>query len=212
MGKAIEKAQEAATVEKAYSRRDDGIQAATLEDLEGMDMAVFADQEEPEGSSGWRIADDGCAEWAVCKIAEERAELARIKELAEAQIARIEDKVAAAERRCENGTRFFTNKLAEYFETVPHKKTKTKESYRLLSGTLAKKLGGRSMKQDDAKLLEYLKASGNEDMIKTTESPKWGEFKKRLEIMGGQVIDTATGEIVEGVAIVEKPDTFAVEL
>lgn len=105
--------------------------------------------------------------------------------VAVAQIQRIEEKVAAAERRCENGTRFLTGKLAEYFETVPHKKTKTKESYRLLSGSLTKKLGGTQMKQDDEKLLEYLKASGNEDMIKVTEKPAWGEFKKRLVIMGG---------------------------
>lgn len=186
--------------------------AATLEELEGMDMTIFYQEDEKAERPAWRIADDGCADWAVRKIADERAELARLKELADAQIQRIEEKVAAAERRCENGTRFLTNKLAEYFEMVPHKKTKTKESYRLLSGTLAKKLGGVSMKQDDAKLLEYLKASGNEDMIKVTEKPAWGEFKKRLAIMGGQVVDQETGEIVEGVAIIENPDTFSVDI
>lgn len=186
--------------------------AATLDELEGMDMAAFAYQEQPEGPREWRIADDSCADWAVCKIAEERAELERIKALAEEQIARIEEKVAAAEKRCENGTRFLTAKLAEYFETVPHKKTKTKHSYRLLSGTLAKKIGGVTMKQNDEKLLEFLKASGNDDMIQTTEKPKWGEFKKRLEIMGGQIVDSTTGEIVEGVELVEKPDTFTVEV
>lgn len=68
------------------------------------------------------------------------------------------------------------------------------------------------MKQNDEKLLEFLKASGNDDMIQTTEKPKWGEFKKRLEIMGGQIVDSTTGEIVEGVELVEKPDTFTVEV
>ena len=68
------------------------------------------------------------------------------------------------------------------------------------------------MKQDDEKLLEYLKASGNTDMIKTTEAPKWGEFKKRLEIIGGSVVDGTTGEIVEGVEVVQKPDTFTVDV
>lgn len=102
--------------------------------------------------------------------------------------------------------------LAEYFETVPHKTTKTKHSYRLLSGTLVKKLGGSTMKQDDDTLLAYLKASGNEDMIQNTEKPKWGEFKKRLEIVGGQIVDKTTGELVEGVQIIEKPDTFTVDV
>lgn len=187
--------------------------AVTLDELEGMDMNAF-DQEETEGAPrpAWRITDDGCADWAVRKIAEEKAELDRIKALAESQIAKIEEKVAAAERRYENGTRFFTGKLAEYFETVPHKTTKTKHSYRLLSGTLAKKLGGVSMKQDDEKLLAFLKSSGNDDMIQTTEKPKWGEFKKGLEIIGGSVIMKETGEIVEGVEVIEKPDTFTVEV
>lgn len=186
--------------------------AATIEDLEAMNMEVFAGEDVPDGSGGWKIADDGCADWAVNKIAEERAELARMEELAEAQIARIEEKLAAARKRCENGTRFLTGKLAEYFATVPHKKTKTQETYRLLSGTLKMKLGGVSMKQDDAKLLEFLKASGQSEYIKVTESPKWGDFKKRLVIQGADVVDAETGELVEGVQLIEKPDTFTVDI
>ena len=185
--------------------------AVTVDDLEGMDVETLAAEEQQE-CEGWKLADDAAADWAIRKIAAERAELTRIKELADAEIARIKEKVAAAERRYENNTSYLTHKLAEYFEKVPHKKTKTKHSYRLLSGTLTKKIGGVAMKQDDAKLVEYLKASGNEDMIKIEEKPKWGEFKKRLEIMGGQVVDTETGEIVEGVTIEQKPDTFSVDL
>lgn len=207
---AIEEQTESAEAQAAPEPEQ--LPAATLDELEGMDMEAFASQEQPEGPREWRIADDGAADWAVRKIAEERAELARIRELADEQIARIEEKLAAAERRCENGTRFLTAKLAEYFETVPHKTTKTKHSYRLLSGTLTKKLGGTTMKQNDEKLLEFLKASGNDDMIQTTEKPKWGEFKKRLEIMGGQIVDTLTGELVEGVELIEKPDTFSVDI
>ena len=186
--------------------------AVTIDELEGMNMEAFTQQEEPEGAKEWRITDDTAADWAVQKIAEERAELARIKALADDQIARIMEKVEAAERRYENGTNFLTSKLFQYFETVPHKETKTKHSYRLLSGTLAKKIGGPTMKQNDEKLLGYLRSSGNDDMIQITEKPKWGEFKKRLEIKGGCVIDSATGEIVEGVDIIDKPDSFTVEV
>lgn len=211
-GVTTEEMLEGVTAAAEATQEPEQLPAATLDELEGMDMEAFTSQEQPEGPREWRIADDGAADWAVRKIAEERAELERIKTLAEEQIARIEEKVAAAEKRCENGTRFLTAKLAEYFETVPHKQTKTKASYRLLSGTLTRKFGGTQMKQDDDKLLAFLKASGNEDMIQTTEKPKWGEFKKRLEIMGGQVVDTTTGELVEGVEIIEKPDTFSVDV
>ncbi len=186
--------------------------AVTLDELEGLDMDAFGRPETDEGPRpAWRITDDGCADWAVRKIAEEKAELDRIKALADEQIQRIEEKVAAAEKRFQNGTSFLTGKLAEYFQTVPHKTTKTKHSYRLLSGTLTLKLGGTQLKQNDDALLEYLKASGNGDMIQTVEKPKWGEFKKRLQIVGASVVDGTTGEIVEGVEIINKPDTFTVD-
>lgn len=184
--------------------------AISQEELEAISAEAFSALEEPKGP--FRIADDGVADWAVRKIAEERAELARIQALADDQIARIMEKVEAAEKRCENGTSFLTAKLMEYFDTVPHKTTKTTHSYRLLSGTLKKKLGGVQLKPDNEKLLAFLKASGNADMIRTKEEPAWGDYKKRLEIMGGQVIDTETGEIVEGVNIEEKLDTFVVEV
>lgn len=203
----------AATTEATQQEEPQELPAATLDELEGMDMAAFYQSDEQAGPRpAWAIRDDGCADWAVRKIAEEKAELDRLTELADSQIAAIQEKVEAAKRRYENGTRFLTGKLAEYFETVPHRATKTKESYRLLSGTLTKKLGSTQMKQDDDKLLEYLKASGNEDMIQTTEKPRWGEFKKRLEVIGGQIVDTTTGELVEGVQLIEKPDTFTVDV
>ena len=187
--------------------------AATLEELQRLDAsALFYEEAEGNTSPVFSITDDGLADWAVQKIAEEKAEYERLKQLADAQIAAIMEKVAAAQKRYENGTAFLTSKLSQFFETVPHKKTKTQETYRLLSGTLKKKLGGTTMKQDDAQLLEYLKASGNTDLIKVEESPRWGEFKKRLEIVGGQVVDSTTGEIVEGVKLIENPDTFTVDV
>ena len=187
--------------------------AVTLDELEGMDDALWTqDEAEDAPRPAWRITDDGCADWACRKIAEEKAELDRIRELADAQIQKIEEKVAAAERRFQNGTRFLTGKLAEYFETVPHKTTKTKASYRLLSGTLTRKFGSTTMKQDDEKLVQFLKDSGQLEFIKTEEKPRWGDFKKRLEIMGGSVVDKETGEIVEGVTVETKPDTFTVDV
>ena len=71
------------------------LHTVTLDELEGLDMEAFAQYEQPEGSR-WRIADDACADWAVSKIAEERAELNRIKALADEQIARIMEKVQAS--------------------------------------------------------------------------------------------------------------------
>ena len=55
-------------------------------------------------------------------------------------------------------------------------------------------------------------AAAEAEADQNTEKPKWGEFKKRLEIVGGQIVDKTTGELVEGVQIIEKPDTFTVDV
>lgn len=179
--KAIAEAEQAAEIKEAIAAptTEPETPAVTLDELESMDMNMF-DAEETESAPrpAWRITDDGCADWACRKIAEEKTELDRITALGESQIEKIQQRIDAAQRRYENGTRFLTGKLAEYFETVPHKTTKTKHSYRLLSGTLVKKIGGSTMKQDDDALLAYLKASGNEDMIQNTEKPKWGRLQE----------------------------------
>lgn len=184
----------------------------TLDELEAMSTDELAERAELDEGAPWRITDDSTADWAVAKIAAAREELARIEALASEQFDRIQSKVEEAKKRCESATGFLTSKLAEYFETVPHKETKTKHSYRLLSGTLAKKIGGATMRPDEARLLAHLKASGQEDFVKVEEKPRWGEYKKRLEIVNGAVIDTETGELVDGVDIEEKPDSFVIEI
>lgn len=182
--KVIAEAEQAAEIKEtiAAPTTEPGTPAVTLDELESMDMNMF-DAEETESAPrpAWRITDDGCADWACRKIAEEKTELDRITALGESQIEKIQQRIDAAQRRYENGT-------------------------------LVKKIGGSTMKQDDDTLLAYLKASGNEDMIQNTEKPKWGEFRKRLEIVGGQIVDKTTGELVEGVQIIEKPDTFTVDV
>ncbi len=181
----------------------------TLEELDALDLDTVGT---PEERPPFRIADDGCADWAIRKIAEERKEYDRIKELGERQIAEIQEKIEAAKRRYENGTSFLTGHLASYFQTVPHKKTKTTAKYRLLSGTLTMKLGQPKAVPDDKKLLEWLKANGHDDMVKVEEKPTWGELKKKLVLSGSVVTIADTGEIVEGVTVVQPPDTFTVDL
>lgn len=182
--------------------------ATSIEELEQLDLGSVEQEEHPP----FRITDDRCADWAVRKIADERAEYDRLKALADEQIAAITEKLDAAKRRLENGTAFLTSCLSSYFQTVPHKTTKTTEKYRLLSGTLTLKKGGVKAKQDDAKLVPWLKANGYGDYVKVEESAKWGELKKKLIFTGTVATVAETGEIVEGVTAYEAPDTFTVDV
>ena len=172
----------------------EALPSVTLDELDQVDLGAV-DQGE---RAPFRITDDRCADWAIRKIAEERGEYSRLKELADQQKAAIDEKVEAARRRMENGTAFLTSCLADFFNTVPHKTTKTTEKYRLLSGTLTLKKGGVKAKQDDAKLVPWLKANGYGNLVKVEESAKWGELKKLLTYTGEIATIESTGEIVEG--------------
>lgn len=145
----------------------DVLPAVTLDELEQVDIGAVEQGER----APFRITDDRCADWAIRKIAEERSEYNRLKELADQQKAAIEEKVEAARRRMENGTAFLTSCLADFFNTVPHKATKTTEKYRLLSGTLTLKKGGIKAKVDDAKLVPWLRANATATSSRSRSRP-----------------------------------------
>lgn len=158
------------------------------------------------------IDNDKKADWALQKIAEVKAEYERIDAIAADQIAELQEKREDLKKSFESKTSFLKGKLAEYFETVAHKETKTQESYKLLSGSLIKKKPKVKLEKDDETLLAYFKANNLGEFIKTEEKPAWGDFKTRLEAVDGNVIDTETGEIVECVTVVETAPEFTVKL
>ena len=180
-------------------REDDEIGREYWDDLRG--------ETKREGEE-WTIRDDRAAEWAIEKIRAAREERDRLIGLAELKIAELEEKKQRLRDRCDMETGWLQGKLAEYFDTVPHKATKTTESYSLLTGKLKLKKGGRVMKATD-ELTAYLKANAPEYL---KMSPKWGEFKKRLTITDAGAVDSETGEVVPGVEIEEKNDEFIVEV
>lgn len=170
-------------------------------------------QEAPQEKKAFVIDDDNKADWAIRKIDEEKQEFNRIRELAEEQTARIEQKVEAAERRFNQRTSYLRSLLGSYFMQVPHRKTKTQESYRLLSGSLVLKLPKVKLVYEEDELVEYLKESGMPDYIKTEEKARWGELKKLLDLSQGKhPVIKDTGELVECIRVEETPAEFKVEV
>lgn len=168
--------------------------------------------EQPEDEQkGFSINDDAVADWAVKKIAEEQAEVERLKALAEQQIAEINLKVKHVEEQAERKARFLNGCLRQYFGTVPHKETKTQESYKLLSGTLVMKKATENLTKDDDALVEYFQQNNMQEYIKTEYKPKWAKFKKELAIVDEKVINTATGEVVDVVKVEQVPESFEVK-
>lgn len=174
-------AAEQADTEATTTQEAELLPAATLDELEQVDLGTVAEGER----APFRITDDRCADWAIRKIADERSEYDRLKALADEQIAAINEKVAAARKRMENGTSYLTSCLADFFATVPHKETK---------------------------LVPWLKANGYGELVKVEESTRWADLKKLLSYTGDIATLTETGEIVEGVTVYETPGIFTVDV
>lgn len=174
----------------------------------------FDNEQEPEEQeSGWKIEDDMAADWALQKIAYARREYARLSAIGQNQILEIEAKLNAAKAKCDREVERLTGHLQEYFETVDPKisEGKTKATYKLLNGSLVKKMYKPEPKYDEKELLAWLVAHNRTDMIKVTTKPAWQEFKRTLAILGDKVVIKDTGEIVEGVTISVAPAKFLVE-
>lgn len=158
------------------------------------------------------IDNDKSAEWALKKIKEEENERDRLIKLAEDEISALENKISYLKHRCDNNTGYLRSLLVSYFNTVPHKETKTQESYKLLSGSLVMKKSTTTINhEDEAGLLAYLKANDGLGFIKTKESVDWANFKKTLNIVDGQVIDTELGTVVEALKVEEVPAEFTIK-
>jgi hypothetical protein len=165
------------------------------------------------GDERFVIDNDQKADWALRKIQEERAELERLGELATAQKAEIDARLSAAKERCERETGSLLELLSAYFDTVPHRKTKTQEQYRLLSGSLVRKLGGVDYQKDEDAMVGWMRANGYEDMVATTYKPRWAGFKRLItgDPETGVVTVTETGEVVEGIKATRAPDKFDIK-
>lgn len=160
--------------------------------------------------AGWQCTDDQGAEWCLQKIREANAEKEKWKAYYETQLQRINN-------REDNRIAFFENKLAIYFGSVPHKETKTQQSYQLPGGKLILKKQAPEIERDDEKLIPWLRENYEGDYVKVKETVDWATLKKAFasdDLIGlhGDHFITDDGEIIPGITVVERPDKFVVEV
>lgn len=170
------------------------------------------DIEDEQQREGWKIENDSQADWALDKIRETQAEYKRFEMVVNDKIQQLQEALETEKERMENEVNFFQGKLAQYFETVPKKATKTQEVYKLPSGRLVKKYKAPKIVRDDAKLVEWLEANSMDELVKIEKKPDWATLKKETEVVGERVISKNTGEVIEGVTAIEQAPEFKVEV
>ena len=151
------------------------------------------------------VDNDQKAEWAARKIREARQDTQKWTEYYERQL-------SAIRRANEDTEAYFAALLADYFETVPHKATKTQESYSLPSCKLVLKAQQPEFNRDEAVLCDYLDKKGRDDLVKITRRADWAALKKMLKVMEDGTCVDADGEIVEGVQVFSRQPEFKIEM
>ena len=151
------------------------------------------------------VDNDQKAEWAARKIREARQDTQKWTEYYERQL-------SAIRRANEDTEAYFAALLADYFETVPHKATKTQESYSLPSCKLVLKAQQPEFNRDEAVLCDYLDKKGRDDLVKITRRADWAALKKMLKVMEDGTCVDADGEIVEGVQAFSRQPEFKIEM
>lgn len=178
-----------------------------------MDLAIVneflpeeAEQEKPE----WRIKTDLDADWALDKIREEQAEYHRFEMVVNEKIEQLEASLQKKKEQSDRSVDFFTAKLKEYFDTVPHKTTKTQETYGLPSGKLVLKKQNPKFVMDDEQLTAWVEKNAPE-CLKIKKSTDWAGLKKAIKVAGDKAVDK-NGEIVPGITVQERKSEFKVVL
>ena len=140
--------------------------------------------------------------------------LKKIKEIREQRDSYVEwytKKIEEANANADFETANLERMLAEFFKTVPHKKTKTQESYSMPGGKLILKKQNPEIKRDDKTVIEWLKQNNGQNYVKTTESLDWASLKADTAVFGENVVN-GDGEIIPGIEVVERPEKFIVEV
>ena len=153
------------------------------------------------------IDNDIKAEWALRRIRERASERDRILETSWEIIESYKAVIQVESDRAAEEIAGLEGLLMQYFATVEHTATKTQETYRLPTGKLKMKLAFERMLPDEETLITAFP-----DFTERKPSLKWGELKKRLQIVDGKIIDTETGEIVQGISVETVPSKFIVEV
>lgn len=160
----------------------------------------------------FRIQDDNQADWALRKIARARQDMKEAEETAAMEIEKINRWLDGQRDESLRIERFFTALLQEYYEprfmTNPDKKT-----YKLPSGKVQRRTQQPQFDRDNEALLAWLKQRGMTDYIEVKETPKWGELKQQVQVVGEHVVikdGPLKGEIIDGVEVVHRPPIFRV--
>lgn len=172
-----------------------------------MEDKLFFEEEEIQES--FKVTDLNSANWCMRKMRANEKKLAEYKELAKAEIERINAWLKKEAEKIDNSNSFFQVKLEEYFleQRANDPKFKLSTPY----GKMSTRKQHPKWYYDEDKLLSYLKESNKAEFIRTKEEIDKAKLKKSVSVKEGRAV-TEDGEIIECITIEEQPDKITIKL
>lgn len=157
------------------------------------------------------VDNDHKANWALKKIRKLEEEKAKNKDFAEQEIAEIKEWLAAENKTLDNKIDFFEALLTEYALNLKEKDEEFKTKS-LPAGKLQFRKQRAKWKYDQEQLLASVKEMGLDELVKTKQSVNKRELKKKIEVKDGKAINAVTGEIIEGIQVINRGEKFKINI
>ena len=159
----------------------------------------------------WRITDDSSAQWALRKLKAEIDRLDDINAQAVAEIAKVENWRELVSKSHKQTVTYFENQLRDYMLRV--REEEGRKSIVLPDGEVqSRTIKAKAQVADKELFLKWCLANHREGWIRTKEEPNLEAVKDAVEFNGDSVVDTLTGEVVEGLVVVEEDITVSVKV
>ena len=178
-------------------------------DLVERDLS-YLEEDNTEEKEPFKIKDLNGANWAFRKLKAIEEQEKEIKRLADKEFDRIDEWLKTELARTDRDKGYFEGLLTAYLITEREKDPKFKVSTPY--GKVSTRKQQPNFEYDVNKFINWAIDNERADLIKVTKTPIKAEVKKVFEVHEGRLIDPETGEIVEGVEVVDRPDSVIIKI
>ena len=176
--------------------------------LQKNELQDLPDEQERER---FKIEDINAANWALRKISAAQAAIRERETLARAEVERVQQWLDGETQKLKGDIEFFEGLLHEYHQQEL-KLDEKRKTIKLPHGTLKMRAQQPDYQRDDVKLKEWAEANKRDVLIPQPPKLDWASLKKAIRPVDGKAIDVDTGEVIPGIAIVDRPPKFSVEV
>ena len=179
--------------------------------MEQFNIAELEEKAEQEKQDKFVIDDDHKANWALKKIRQMKNKVAEKEEFAQKEIDEIKKWLEEETSKLEDSIEYFESMLTEYAMKMKEEDEDLK-THKLPAGKLQFRKRRPKWNYDNEKLMKHLEESGRDELIRVKKSPDKRKLKKQVEVAGNKVVDADTGEIIEGIEVQERGESFKVKV